>query len=170
MTIVCNPDQLHVKLDPQGNSKRPYVTTCEHTFYHRDHAVMLRVRSGYRTDLTSWLRHLGCLLLISLPMQLVTESWIWVIAGVAVFALILRDPSGRCQLGALAHDAAYEWGFGKQIADKFYLEIMDGSGVHYARKYANYWAVKYFGGPAYWRHRLWDFQKWRENRKKRGRG
>jgi hypothetical protein len=157
MPATLEPDRLHVKLDPQGDPLREYVTTREHMFEHGP--VHIVVPQGYRTDLTSRLRGLRVVLLWAF---LAGFWWPFLHAAalaVGVGVLFLRDPSGRGQIAALFHDRAYQMGHPKRLADAVFSDVMAEANVHPVRHWCNYWGVVLGGGRAYWNHRKRERQQ-----------
>lgn len=149
--VTLLPSKLKVAIDPQGDPLRPFETLTTHTY--DDGLVHVTVPFGYRTDLTSGVRNLGFKLLATMPLQYFFDWWVWLVAGVAMFALVLRDPAARCHHAALFHDRAYELGHNKRVCDAVFSSAMSHVGEHWARHFCNYWGVVLFGGRAYWRHR-----------------
>jgi len=159
--IKLNPPALNVTFNKKVNPKRPVVANEDHKVHidltgdklfggNRFNAMNLVIPKGYRSDLTSWTRKLGWYLLILSPLSYLIPYLPFVLLGIAIFALLLRDPFGDCQYAALVHDWCYEIKIPKPLADAIYLAMMDRLEVHPLRKWCHYLGVRWFGGPAYW--------------------
>lgn len=138
-----------VRFDPEGDSVRPWVVECVHTYEYGP--IKLCVPAGFRTDFTSHPRWLATALLFASLSLIVWPQLVWGLFPTALFALCIRDPLGKHQRAALFHDAGYaEQTVPRYMVDTAYRMIMDADGVNPLRVYLHYYAVRMFGWIA-WR-------------------
>ena len=132
---------MHLVSDPNGNRKKPWKVNGMHSV--QIGYTHIWVESGFRTDLTSYPRRLGWVLL-ALLMVVPSALFIW-IALAGALGVILMDPFTALR-ASVFHDKAYAARTVTRFeADAMYRALMVADGVIWWRVLMNYWGVRLFG-------------------------
>jgi len=140
---IWNPRYLTARFNPVGNPERPWVIVGAHS-YSDDHLNVL-IPDQFRTDLTSYPRKAGWLLLILWAIGFWYSAIMPWVALVGILTVLGTDPYGKELRASVFHDAAYAEHRDKFKSDAMYRIIMRNDGVVWWRRVVNYWGVFIFG-------------------------
>lgn len=144
------PLSMLLGFDPVRDVDHPYYTLRIHRY--DDGLIRMEVPQDFRTDLTTHPKHLHWYLLALCPIAFFFPVFLWVMVGVSIMTIWVRDPLGRHQRAALFHDYNYrQQSCSRYTADAVYLTMLREDGVGLIRSHLHYTALRLLGWIA-WTH------------------
>jgi len=149
--MCYSPKCMRLGFSPEGNPESPFFTLTRHKY--DDGAIDVTVPTGFSTDLTSGIKCIGQILLLAAPFAAYYTPLLWVLFGVAVVTIIIRDPLGRHQRAALFHDYCYRnqesVDNDRFTADAIYRIMLKRDNVSALRSNISYLGLRLFGWIAW---------------------